>query len=125
MAELLLRVASSLHADPLIDRGCYKRGDVVAVLPDGHVYGRLETLPTFVKVKIPGLAVATAQNWVRPEMDLTDPLKPVMLKRRLWRVRVDDIPAAIRNTLITTGEVTVTLTQVRSYIQNKTTLETA
>lgn len=125
MAELLIRVNSSSHPDPAVDAGCYKRGDVVVVMPDGHRWGTQEGLPVFVKVKIPGLSVATAMAWLQERLDTTDPLKPRLLRRRLWNIAVSDIPQAIRTALLTDGEATVTLTQVRSYIRNTVTLETA
>jgi len=68
MAELLIRTQNNAHVDPRKDRATYKRGDVVVVMPDGHVWGRLESkqqwvsegLPEnawpggFVVVKVPG-----------------------------------------------------------------------
>jgi hypothetical protein len=43
MAELLVKAISNSHIDPTKDqRGCYKRGDVVVVMPDGHQWGKEE-----------------------------------------------------------------------------------
>ena len=46
MARLLVKAVDYVHPDPIIDKqAAYKRGDVVAVLPDGHVFGRMEGPP--------------------------------------------------------------------------------
>lgn len=70
MAELLIKAVDASHPDPDKDEaGCYKKGDIVHVVDDGHEWGAKEGLPTFVVVKCPGLAVATVQDkrgeWVQ------------------------------------------------------------
>lgn len=56
MCELLVKAVDASHVDPVIDlRGCYKKGDIVAVVDDGHIWGVLERPPTFVLVKVLGL----------------------------------------------------------------------
>lgn len=121
MAELLIKVISAVNPDPIKDqRGCYKRGDIVDVRPDNFEWGKEEGLPTFVKVKILGLAVSTVKQFMESEVGdgFVIPLETVV-RRRKWNVLVDNVPAQIKQTLLTTGEVTVTLTQVRNYIKNK------
>lgn len=146
MAECLVRIISSTHEDPVIDAQCYKRGDIVAVMPDGHAWGRRETLPIFVKIKITGLDVETAKAWATEhvEDDPEDsvkaavlrqrlsailredvPVKPRVMHRRLWRLRLNDLPTALRDELMTAGEITVTLGQLRQFIQHTVTMETA
>jgi len=51
MAELLVRLKNNTHSDPVKDRMCYKRGDVVLVMPDGHPWGNSEGLPDFVVIR--------------------------------------------------------------------------
>jgi hypothetical protein len=126
MAELLIRAANNntTHANAEIEfSGAYKRGDIVVVKPDGWQWGSAEGLPIFVKVKIPGLAVNTAESWIVRQVSGADPT--ITVKRRLWGVKVESIPIGIRNELLANGEVTVTLTQIRNFIENKVTLETA
>ena len=62
MAELLvLAKVGYTNPDPVKDRrGCYKKGDIVHVADDGHVWGGKETLPDFVIVKVPGVTLAQA-----------------------------------------------------------------
>lgn len=55
MARLLIKVEEYTHPDPDIDRrGAYKRGDVVVIMPDGHVWGGAEGPPKFKQVDLPG-----------------------------------------------------------------------
>jgi hypothetical protein len=125
MAELLLKARNAQHADPDIDRhGCYKRGDIVVVMPDGHQWGTKEGLPNFVKIKIPGLNHETVRELIdeQREDDAGNPLfdddgQPILFRRRRWRVLVDSIPTTIRNQLRDFGEVTVTRAQIRNYVK--------
>lgn len=124
MCELLVKARNAQHDAPEKDRrGCYKVGHIVVVMDDGHEWGREETLPNFVKVKIPGLSADTVRDLIdeQREDDAGNPLAeeggvPITFRRRRWRIRVADIPANIRNTLLTTGEVTVTRAQIRNYV---------
>jgi len=52
MAELLIRLKNNTHVDPVKDRMCYKRGDIVVVMPNGHVWGKEEGLPDFAVVVV-------------------------------------------------------------------------
>lgn len=127
MCEILIFAGNRSHADPVIDRGEWKRGYAVDVKEDGHQWGASETLPTFVIVKIPGVPVAKAQAFLDPQ-DVDDAGLPVyenviearprraIYRRKAWRVKWADLPAGIRNTLQTTGQVTVTVAQIRNYL---------
>lgn len=63
MCELLVKVVDVAHSDPLINmQACYKRGDVVTVQPDGHVWGSAELdTNVFSIVKKPGVSVDDMQ----------------------------------------------------------------
>lgn len=70
MAELLIKAISASHADPeKSERGCYRKGDIVVVMPDGHEWGAQEGLPTFVRVRVPGVAASAVadriESWRR------------------------------------------------------------
>ncbi|HHL39622.1 MAG TPA: hypothetical protein ENJ37_03880 [Deltaproteobacteria bacterium] len=85
MAEFLIKAVDASHPDPAKDRtGCYKRGDVVAVAPDGHRWGRDEALPKFLVVRVPGLPVERARRYTEPLYDPLDasPESRVMRRRR-------------------------------------------
>ena len=127
MAEFLIKARSASHPDPDKDtRGSYKRGDIVVVMPDGHEWGTKETLPDFVVVKVPGLDHEKARQFIEPETEIDgDTGQPVVSRRRRWNIKVDDVPAGIRDALRDNGEVTVTWNQVRNFVENKLTLATA
>lgn len=140
MCELLVFAVNNTHADPGKDRrGCYKRGMIVVVQTDGHVWGLEESKQAwiaagmdvaawhdkFVIVKIPGVSVAAAQEAIshQTEDDSGTPLfeaggtTPKIFRRRRWKLLVNTLPSAILNALQTDGEVTVTASQVRNYLK--------
>ncbi|MEK6532107.1 MAG: hypothetical protein AABZ23_06425 [Deltaproteobacteria bacterium] len=57
MAEFLIKAVDSTNPNPSKDVMCYKRGDIVVVMPDGHAWGGEERLPAFLKVFVHGLPV--------------------------------------------------------------------
>jgi hypothetical protein len=112
MAEFLIKAINAVHIDPVKDKqGCYKRGDIVDVRPDGWPWGKEEGLPRFYIVKITGLSVDIAKKYMGTDNSI----------RRIWKVRADDVPTAIKNQLLSKGIVTVTWTQVKGYVRNKLT----
>ena len=132
MAQILVMAIDKTHADPTKDRrGCYKRGYPVVVMPDSHTWGREECPPTFVLIKIPGASVDKVRKYLEPEREGTanaDGIYPVY-RRRLWKFRFDDMPAAALKKLRDKGELTIkvgdyagdydyTWRQVRNYIRN-------
>jgi hypothetical protein len=132
MAELLIKARDATHPDQEIDRaGCYKRGDIVVVQPDGHVWGAKEGLPNFVKLKIPGLDPEIVRELIEPQDDdddgnphyeagtaiLVDGPVRKTFRRRRWRLMVAGISATLRNKLLNDGELTATKAQIRAHIK--------
>jgi hypothetical protein len=67
MAEILVKAIDATNPDSVKDeRGCYKRGYPVCVMPDGHSWGTQENLPTFVVVKLPGVSVDDIKQYIEP-----------------------------------------------------------
>jgi len=127
MAELLIKARDATHADAETDRrGCYKRGDVVVVMEDGHEWGAKEGPPNFVRLRIPGAARALAAR-LTEEQDDDDDGKPLaeeqgergIHRRRRWRVDLDALPAAIRTALLNSGVASITRAQIRSRLKRK------
>jgi hypothetical protein len=56
MAEILIRVVDKRNlADPQLDRACFRRGDVIAICPDGCLWGNEELLnPDLRILRVPG-----------------------------------------------------------------------
>lgn len=143
MAEILFFSGNRTHPDPEKDRrGSWKRGMPVVVFDDGHVWGREESKQQwisegnlaedwpsqgiFVIVKIIGITADRIKDIIEPQIvddagveydNLSGRSLPHRFRRRGWRVLVSSLPAGIRSTLVTDGEVTVTKLQVRNYIR--------
>jgi hypothetical protein len=126
MAEILLMAINKTHSVPAKDAaGCYKRGDPVIVRDDGHTWGSQEAKApinggSFVIIKLPGVPRAKVEKYLASQKDDLEPTRDV--RRRLWRVVVDELPAGVRNQLRDTGTYTTTWNQVRNFIENKVTL---
>jgi len=137
MAEILIRAKNNVHSDPDKDRrGCYKRGMPVVVMPDGHQWGLLERLPDFVVIKVPMVSADRVEKYIRPQMEQNGfeedgtTAHYDMYRRRLWKIRVDDLPAGAKTKLANEGELTIKATddytgeydytwnQVKSYFRN-------
>lgn len=127
MAELLIKARDANHADAEKDRrGCYKRGDVVLVVEDGHEWGRKEGPPNFVILRIPLAARALAER-LADEDDEDDVGAPAVdekgerrvHRRRRWRVNLEALPAAVRAALQADGRASVTRVQLRARLRRK------
>jgi hypothetical protein len=129
MCEILIFAGNNTHVDPVKDRrGCWKRGYPVVVKEDGHQWGREEGLPKFVVVKIPGVPAAKAEAFLEEQLvdDSGVPAyenlieakpRPARYRRKAWRVAWASLPSGIRNTLQTTGTITVSVAQIRNYLR--------
>jgi hypothetical protein len=134
MAELLIKAVDATHGDPEKDaKGCYKRGDVVGVAPNGWEWGSLELKAPaaggkFVVVKITDVTRQQVVNWVRnhwdTEIDGTDG-GVVTVRRRRVHINWTALPNPVRNALNSTGQYTTTWAAIREYVRNKQTAETA
>lgn len=69
MARLLIKNGDNTSPNPDLDARCWKDGDVVVVMPDGHEWGELEGPPKFRRVDLPGVEVSEAERFCRPEKD--------------------------------------------------------
>lgn len=120
MAEFLIKAIDAHHPADLIKDagGCYKRGDVVVVMPDGHGWGKEERLPKFVVIKIPGLGVKEAKKYTEIEPDLSDPEGHRVKRRRRYTMLLNNLPAQIKQSLNKDGEASITFDQAKRCIKN-------
>jgi len=133
MALFLIMGVNHTHSDPEKQaRGCYGIGDIVEVLDDSKHNGDLVANPIaapFYLVRITGVTKAQAEKYMAPHIDPAtvgvEGVQPVTLRRRLHNVEVSSIPSAIRNQLLANRYVSVSWSQVRNYIRNRMTNETA
>ena len=121
MALLLVMAENHTHTDSEKEqRGCYKRGDIVAVYDDDKHDGDLVAnpiQPPFVLIRVTGVTAAQVQQYIQPERDAQ--MRPV--RRRLFRIRVDDLPAGVIAQLQANRYFETTAAAVRQFIRNKVT----
>ena len=133
MAEILVKAIDAVNSNPDKDKGCYKRGMPAVVMEDGHVWGNGEQPPACVIIKVPLILADKLQKYINMWQDTADPDKPVMIKRRLWTIRWNDLPAGAKTKLINNGELTIKATanytgaydytwaQIKTYFRNQQT----
>jgi len=113
-AEFLILAFDTYGGDVESDRFAWKIGHIVDVRPDGANYGTQERLPKFWIVKVPGITVAQAMEYLEPKMDQQQQIE---IGIRKWKLDANAATAAIRTALTTTGVVTVSKTQALNYIK--------
>jgi len=130
MAELLIKAVDATHADPAKDaHGCYKRGHVVDVRPDGFPWGAEEHPDTashrrFVLVKVPGVDADKARDLLtqprRSSMVFEAPGgRGLITHRRRFALHWDALPAAVAAALKTTRVATVPWTVLRDHVRDQ------
>jgi hypothetical protein len=132
MAEFLVKARDpiDLPKDEEKRNRCYRRGDIVVVMPDGHEWGKEERLPKFMVVKIPGLSVETAKKYIISAYEDTGIVDqdnhPIMkmVQRRKYRILLDTIPTAIRTAITKDGIAEVSWENVKSHVYDKIALRT-
>lgn len=96
--ELLIRVVDKLprSADRDTDNGRTKRGDVIAICPDGHPWGIEErTNPEWRLVRSVDLLDNDRGNWLSPEvLQAGVTYRP---RKRGWYIDIDSMSAVNRN----------------------------
>lgn len=91
-----------------------RKGDIVAVRPDGFVWGKCECLPDFILVKVPAVTYEQAKQYMQALYDTTSGT-PKMLKRRRYRIPSNYVD----NAVAAGGVVTFTSKQITSRIEDK------
>jgi hypothetical protein len=138
VAEILVKAVDATHPDPVKDaHGCYKRGDIVEIGPNGHYGNYTETARPpvdgglFCRVQISNVTVEQVEQFVRnrlgpdaylamPDTEGTDENgQPIIRFRRRIHINPDWLPASVRNQLRNTGLYVTTWAAVRSYVRDK------
>lgn len=90
MCELLVRVVDKINPDPYLNVGLTKRGDVIAVCPNGWNWGTAElSNPEWRIICLPNVTETEVASLLQPEVN-TDPLNPSkMLQRRAFKLDLD------------------------------------
>ena len=125
MAIFLIMGVNHSHIDPVKDlRGCYQIGDVITVNEDEAHDGDLvrnPIAPGRYVIKISGMSRVQGEKYVASHIDNTNPDDPVRLRRRLFKIDINNLPSAVRNKLNQDRYVEVSFSQLKNYIQNKVT----
>ena len=98
MAEILIKAMDAINSDPVKNlAGCYKKGDIVVIMPDNWTWGKEETLPKFVILKIPGVVID--EKYILPRYSGIDPISenPICIKRRDYTLLESLVDQAIAN----------------------------
>jgi len=97
MAEVVLRVQDKVNDDFYLNTKCTKRGDIIAVLPDGSDWGSdVRTLPFYRIIKLPNVSVVEASAMLATELDSDGNNPSRTLQRRKFRLDIETagLPAA-------------------------------
>jgi len=101
MARLLVMARDKHHPDPEKDRRlAWKLGDIVAIMPDGHVWGRAERLPDFLRVDMPGADAASLRDRMEPDetVEIVAGRREVKTHaRRKWHIPPGQLVAALKS----------------------------
>ena len=106
----------------------YSKGDIIDVLPNGAVWGTLDTLPNIWQVVVADVPFTLAKAYMEPlwedaiigdpEFDAPAPEdRRIFRHRRPIRVMWDEVPAAWITTLDTVGRIELTATEVRPFVR--------
>lgn len=91
MAEFLVRIKDKTSSDPYLDAQCLKRGDIVAIQPDGWGWGLDEiNNPDWRILKFPMISIKNSSSFIAPEFN-TDPANPsYVLRRRAFSINLNN-----------------------------------
>ena len=99
----------------------YKTGDIVQVFPDGKLSDYAHAGGKFYVIRVTGLSYETALKYMaqhNEDITIDGETQTRMVKRRIYRIRAEDLPASVKNTLKTTYVYNTTWTAVKDYVRN-------
>lgn len=93
MAELLVITVNCGHANAVETGGAaWVRGDVIAIMPDGHVWGRKEVnAPHFRIIKLPGAPELSLQHLLDGGEEVVRGGKTRRVENRAIRIDLDTL----------------------------------
>lgn len=119
MAEILVMARDNSHPDPKRDPACYKKGDPVVVMPDGHPWGREElNTKIFNIIKVPGAAVEDFQPYLVSD-SATIGGASNKARRRKYKLNIDMLPEQAKTAILTKGSASLTRGILTQAIQAK------
>jgi len=84
MAKALVMAVNKTHPDPVKDaRGCHKRGDIIVVKPDAHVWSTAEQNPSsFALVDVPDSWLSDANDYTGPLVESASEIIPFSARKK-------------------------------------------
>ena len=118
---LVLKDLDAIHPDPVKDaRACYKRGDIVRVMPatahDGNVQANPISAP-FYLILVTGIPLGQASMFAESAKENVQ-----TTRRRLHGVTITDLPVSTQAALAANRYAVVQWNALRLALRNKTTL---
>jgi len=71
MAEILINAKSNEINEYRDSEVSFKNGYIVTARDDGHVWGRMETLPDFIQIKVTDATVSDINSWIESTYGIT------------------------------------------------------
>lgn len=96
MAELLILNFDTSNKDPEQDRLAWKKGHVIAVMEDGHKWGKEECLPKFHIIKLPDVKVEEVQKYMESKHDLFDKERR-QIEIRKYKIDLSEVDIAAKS----------------------------
>lgn len=128
MLGLLVKSIDAVHPDKTKDRrGMYKRGDIVRIVPP-HQIGGAVTNDKFFLIIIPDRDInQVTKLYEEPERDISVEFDSELhadvevKRRRLFFVRLGQLPPKVKQSLAKDRQATVPWNVIRRFIRNKKT----
>ena len=121
MSEFLIKAIDATNDDPgKAARGCYKRGDVVAVMPDGHEWAPGELSKKGYIIKVPGLDHVEARKYIEPEIEWLDAITPIRARKSKYKIDIDSLTVITKKQLIRDRSITVNWADIKNIVIHKT-----
>lgn len=142
MCELLVRARHTLTGNSEKDKGVWRRGDIIRVESDGYQWGNKERKANWIAagndgatwhkntflVKIPVVSKAKLATLLEHEENTSYIPGPMglelvttFIRRRIRHLAVDATPSAIKATIGSDYEITVTPLQIKNFLRDKDT----
>ena len=122
--ELLAVAKTHALPDPAKNAGRYRRGDVVEVFLTSEIKEPPSPNSPFVFIHITGIPDTRTFEQIKNKIlqPVYEPLviiEPEIYRRRKFRIKLGQLPQAVKDELTANREFTTTWTQAKSFIKRK------
>ena len=107
MCEFLIMAKNSFNVDLQKDKFAYKIGHIISIQPDGHIWGKLECLPRFWIIKVPGMKVEEAKHLTSNKCGILDTYNVNPISIRKWKFDVNTLQSIDNEIIDTVGIISI------------------